>query len=120
MALARELTAWAQMIALTGKARRWEPKRLWLRIFPIAGRLACSGRSLRLRLAKTWPGAAEHRRNHPPAGHPLRLTSPTTDDLRVGESVVRSRSSMRGFTWTELGGAADPVTSLQRLTARAM
>jgi len=58
-ALAGELLAWAQMLALTGTARRWEPKRLRLRIFAVAGRLARSGRRLRLRLAENWPWARE-------------------------------------------------------------
>ena len=40
-------------------ARRWEPKRLRLRLFAIAGRLARSGRRLRLRLAERWPWAAD-------------------------------------------------------------
>jgi hypothetical protein len=48
-----------QMLALTGKARRWEPKRLRLRLFSISGRLATSGRRLRLRLAERWPWAAD-------------------------------------------------------------
>ena len=39
------------MLALPGKARRWEPKRLRLRIFTVAGRITRSGRRLRLRLA---------------------------------------------------------------------
>jgi hypothetical protein len=39
------------MLALTGTARRWEPKRLRLRVFAAAGRLARTGRRLRLRLA---------------------------------------------------------------------
>ena len=43
MALACELLAWMQMIALAGHARRWEPKRL----------------RLRLRLAERWPWADE-------------------------------------------------------------
>jgi Transposase DDE domain group 1 len=47
------------MLALAGQARRWEPKRLRLRIFSIAGRLASSGRRLRLRLAERWPWADE-------------------------------------------------------------
>jgi len=46
------------MLALTGEARRWEPKRLRLRIFAVAGRLARGGRRLRLRLAERWPWAA--------------------------------------------------------------
>ena len=55
VALACELLAWTQLLALTGTARRWEPKRLRLRIFAVAGRLARSGRRLRLRLASRWP-----------------------------------------------------------------
>jgi hypothetical protein len=59
VALACELLAWTQMLALTGKARRWEPKRLRLCLFSVAGRLARSARRLRLRLAQTWPWAAD-------------------------------------------------------------
>jgi hypothetical protein len=47
--MACELLAWTQMLALLGKARRWEPKRLLLRIFSTAGRITRSGRQLRLR-----------------------------------------------------------------------
>jgi Transposase DDE domain group 1 len=47
------------MLALAGNARRWEPKRLRLRLFSAAGRLASSGRRLRLRLAEHWPWAAD-------------------------------------------------------------
>jgi hypothetical protein len=54
VALACELTAWAQMLALEGPARRWEPKRLRLRVFSAAGRLVKGGRRLRLRLATRW------------------------------------------------------------------
>ncbi len=43
------------MLALAGAARRWEPKRLRLRVFAVAGRLARSGRRLRLRLAERQP-----------------------------------------------------------------
>jgi hypothetical protein len=58
VALASELTAWVQMLALTGHpARRWEPKRLRLRIFSAAGRLVRGGRQLRLRLSNRWPWA---------------------------------------------------------------
>jgi hypothetical protein len=59
VALACELLAWAQMPALTGAASRWEPKRLRLRLFSVAGRLARSGRRLRLRLAQRWPWARD-------------------------------------------------------------
>jgi hypothetical protein len=47
------------MLALAGPARRWEPKRLRLRIFAVAGRLVRGGRRLRLRLAERWPWARE-------------------------------------------------------------
>jgi len=59
VALACELLAWTQMLALAGPARRWEPKRLRLRIFAVAGRLVRGGRRLRLRLAERWPWARE-------------------------------------------------------------
>jgi hypothetical protein len=59
VALACELLAWTQMLALTGPARRWEPKRLRLRLFSTAGRIVRSGRQLRLRLAARWPWAQE-------------------------------------------------------------
>jgi len=47
------------MLALTGKARRWEPRRLRLRLLAIAGRLVRGSRRLRLRLARNWPWAAD-------------------------------------------------------------
>jgi hypothetical protein len=59
VAMACELTAWLQMLALNGTARAWEPKRLRLRLFSAAGRLARGGRRLRLRLAVTWPWATQ-------------------------------------------------------------
>ena len=58
VALACELLAWTQLLALTGSARRWEPKRLRLRLFAVAGRLARSSRRLRLKIAEHWPWAA--------------------------------------------------------------
>ena len=59
VAMASELLAWMQMLALDGPARAWEPKRLRLRLFSAAGRLVCGGRRLRLRLAATWPWAGQ-------------------------------------------------------------
>ncbi len=58
VAMACELTAWMQMLALDGPARAWEPKRLRLRLFTAAGRLIRSGRRTRLRLAASWPWAS--------------------------------------------------------------
>ena len=59
VAMASELLAWMQMLALDGPARAWEPKRLRLRLFSAAGRLVRGGRRLRLRLATTWPWTAQ-------------------------------------------------------------
>jgi hypothetical protein len=59
VALACELPAWTQMPALAGAARRWEPKRLRLRLPAVAGRLARGGRRLRPRLAERWPRASD-------------------------------------------------------------
>lgn len=57
--LACEITAWMQMLALTEHdARRWEPKRLRLRLFSIAGRLARRSRRAWLRLASHAPHVA--------------------------------------------------------------
>jgi hypothetical protein len=57
VAMACELLAWTQMLALDGPARAWEPKRLRLRLFTCAGRIVRGGRRIRLRLAATWPWA---------------------------------------------------------------
>jgi hypothetical protein len=43
------------MLALTGPARRWEPRKPRLRLFSAAGRIVRGGRRLRLRLASRWP-----------------------------------------------------------------
>ena len=69
VALAVELTAWTQMLALTGhEGRRWEPKRLRLRLFAIAGRVARHARRVCLRLAGHAPWAdlvlTAHQRLH--------------------------------------------------------
>ena len=69
VALALELTAWTQMLALTGhEARRWEPKRLRLRLFSVAGRIARHARQTHLRLARHAPWATliltAHQRLH--------------------------------------------------------
>jgi hypothetical protein len=59
VALACELLAWMQMLALTGEARHWEPKRLRLRLFSAAGRIVRGSRRRRIRLAATWPWAQQ-------------------------------------------------------------
>jgi hypothetical protein len=58
-ALAGNLTAWMQTLALTGhQARRWEPKRLRLRPLAIPARYAVTGRRRLLHLAATAPFTA--------------------------------------------------------------
>ena len=58
MALACELTAWTQLLALTEyPARRWEPKRLRLRLFATGGRLTRSARRTILHLSTHVPWA---------------------------------------------------------------
>jgi len=59
VAMACELLAWTQMLALPGPARRWEPKRIRLRLFTAAGRIVSTGRRLRLRIAARWPWATQ-------------------------------------------------------------
>jgi hypothetical protein len=63
VALAGDLTAWMQTLSLTGHhghhdARRWEPKRLRLRLFSIPARHARTGRRRLLHLAATAPFTA--------------------------------------------------------------
>ena len=58
IALACDLIAWMQTLALTGTdARRWEPKRLRLRLFTVPATLARSGRRRLLHLAEHHPWA---------------------------------------------------------------
>jgi hypothetical protein len=47
------------VLAFDGPARRWEPKRLRLRVFAVARRLVRGGRRLRLRIAEHWPWARD-------------------------------------------------------------
>ncbi|MGE5288053.1 MAG: IS1380 family transposase [Micromonosporaceae bacterium] len=54
--LAADLLVWTQTLAFNSlPARRWEPKRLRLRLLHVAGRIVCSGRRRRLRLPREWP-----------------------------------------------------------------
>lgn len=54
--LAAELITWTQTLAFTDlPARVWEPKRLRLRLFAVAGRIITTGRQRILRLSKQWP-----------------------------------------------------------------
>ncbi|BAH51252.1 hypothetical protein ROP_30050 [Rhodococcus opacus B4] len=53
--LALDLTACTQMLGFTDHDARWEPKRLRLPVFPIAGRIATHARRTHLRLSKQAP-----------------------------------------------------------------
>lgn len=57
IALAADLLAWTQTLSWSERepARRWEPKRLRLRILAVAGRVIRTGRRRRLRLPRGWP-----------------------------------------------------------------
>jgi hypothetical protein len=57
--MACELLAWTAMLALTGTACRWEPKKLRLRLFSTAGRIVRGGRRFKLRLSARWPWATQ-------------------------------------------------------------
>jgi hypothetical protein len=59
VSLAGNLATWMQTLALTGhQARRWEPKRLRLRLLAIPARYAVTGRRRLLHLAATAPFTA--------------------------------------------------------------
>lgn len=43
------------MLALTGETRRWEPRRLRLRLFSAAAQLVTTARRRHLHFARHWP-----------------------------------------------------------------
>ncbi|MFF8446064.1 MULTISPECIES: IS1380 family transposase [Streptomyces] len=57
--IALDLLAWMPMLALTGQARLFEPRRLRFRLFSAAGQLVTTGRRRILRLARHWPWTGE-------------------------------------------------------------
>ncbi|QDN91033.1 IS1380 family transposase [Streptomyces sp. RLB3-6] len=52
--IALDLLAWMPMLALTAETRRWEPKRLRLRLFSAAAQLVTTGRRRWLRFTARW------------------------------------------------------------------
>ena len=56
-ALAQDLLAWCARLALPPKAAGYEPKRLRLRIFAVAGRIVRSARRRVLQIDPEWPWA---------------------------------------------------------------
>lgn len=58
LTLAGDLVAWMQMLGLTGTtARKWEPKRLRMRLYTVPATIARSARTTRLHLAQKAPWA---------------------------------------------------------------
>lgn len=55
--IALDLLAWMPMLALTSKTRRWEPRKLRLRLFSAAAQLVTTARQRHLRFAPHWPWA---------------------------------------------------------------
>jgi hypothetical protein len=113
VALACELLAWTQLLALAREARRWEPKRLRLRVFSVAGRLARSGRRLRLPFAERWPWtpditAAGTRLQPLPSGRPAG-TSPTTRKENLGPVPPRPPGATAGQSATGGGRKSTPA-----------
>ncbi|MEU2901047.1 IS1380 family transposase [Streptomyces sp. NPDC001273] len=53
--IALDLLAWMPMLALTGEPRRWEPRRLRLRLFSAAAQIVTTARRRHLRFARHWP-----------------------------------------------------------------
>ncbi|XUZ28777.1 IS1380 family transposase [Streptomyces sp. RMIT01] len=53
--IALDLLAWMPMLAMTGKTRRWEPRRLRLRLFSAAAQIVTTARRRHLRFARHWP-----------------------------------------------------------------
>jgi hypothetical protein len=53
--IALDLLAWMPMLALSGEVRRWEPRRLRLRLFSAAAQLVTTARRRHLRFPRHWP-----------------------------------------------------------------
>ncbi|MGW0828790.1 IS1380 family transposase [Streptomyces sp. NPDC002845] len=53
--IALDLLAWMAMLALTGRSRLWEPRRLRLRLLSAAAQLVTTARRRHLRFARHWP-----------------------------------------------------------------
>jgi Transposase DDE domain group 1 len=114
VALACELLAWTQMLALTGEARRWEPKRLRLRLLAVAGRLVRGGRRLRLRLAQLWLWATGITAARSPACRPSHPADQPEHPYDAGRRTPGARGTpptRRDSRATRHGRHLKPTTS---------
>jgi len=127
VALALEITAWMQMLALTGHdARRWEPKRLRLRLFTVPAALARTGRRVLLHLAAKapgptspdapscdcapWPPPAKNDIPVPttPTRPPALAPAPTRDDTRAAVTPDRQNHTLMTSTPPSPPSTDDP------------
>jgi Transposase DDE domain group 1 len=116
VALACELLAWTQMLALTGQARRWEPKRLRLRLFSAARRLARGGRRLR---SGSPPGGPGHSRS-PPRSPASRHSHPANRTPQIPASKKGHHPGHRGTPAPRPGSRnARLTTTTKRPISRA-
>jgi len=85
VALAAEITAWMQMLALHGhNARRWEPKKLRYRLFTIPATAARTGRRVVLHLSNRspWADLTAHGLTRLAALAPAEVREPVPTTLR--------------------------------------
>lgn len=77
--LATDLTAWTQLLAFAPEhpARRWEPKRIRLRLFTIPATLARHGRRTLLHIKNTAPWADLAVTGHARLTQRVELATPT-------------------------------------------
>jgi hypothetical protein len=120
VARACEITSWMQLLALSDhQARRWEPKRLRLRLFSIAGHLATTAlrRALHLSTNAPWTQLALHalstlraltgrpgpQRIIPRHTVPTTQTPPRGVELRATQATLGDPSHPHSIITTETG-----------------
>jgi len=136
VALAVEITAWMQMLALNGhQARRWEPKRLRLRLFTLPATIPRTGRQVRLHLATKAPGSTSSTKAsdghelwpslidvHPARPNNHRATpghmepAPTRDDTRT--TVTPQRQNHHQPATSSRNNGQHPRSERSRLETR--
>ncbi|RPE39442.1 DDE family transposase [Streptomyces sp. Ag109_O5-1] len=90
--IALDLLAWMPMLALTGKARLREPRRLRFRLFSAAAQLVTTGRRRILRLSAHWPWTSERDHRRPRTAHAPARPRLTSNLNRPDDSTTRPRA----------------------------
>ena len=123
VALACDLTAWMQTLALPGHdARRWEPKRLRLRLFTVPATLARTGRRVLLHLAERQPWATSSTTPSPgyaaswPRPADTAPAVPTTRTTRTVEPAPTRATSANRHTPTPESDPGGPASRVPTLT----